>query len=162
MITEKPTTLYIDPNDTLRKKSQEIVDDLLDQYPRDFNEIYLKDGSRVALVNDRLWAKESMQEDSEYRYTALSQYGLTEFNTSNEGPLSYNLLIEGIAQLIEQSSGEVIKDCPILELKKPIRNRINKGLIKLEAVVKTVYITGRNISDGVIQFSREKLKKFVD
>jgi hypothetical protein len=146
--------------ETLEFENQQYVDNAFEKYPKLFKEFLLKDGSNVAILfNDSLISQEGKEILPKYEYIALSKYGLTQFNTSNIEYLGYGLLVEAITSLIEKSDDEEVYDLPITEWKKPIRNRINKGLLKLEAIVRTVYISGKNIPNGVEDFYSQTIKR---
>jgi len=133
--------------------NQDVVNRLLDEYSKNFNELFLEDGSRVAMFqNSALIRRERI---SGYEYVGLSKYGLTEFDSSCKRPLGYDVIVKCISKLIELSNGNEIEELAISEWRKPVRNRINKGLFKLEAIIRTIYITGRNMPNRVEGFYEE-------
>ncbi len=139
--------------DTYELHNQEYVDRVLNDYPKVFKEVFLEDGVKVAvLFNDVLIPKEEKEILPNYRYIVLTKYGLTQFNTSCSGYLSYGLLTESIQKIVEVSDGELVENILISEWRKPVRNRINKGFIPLEAILVTIGVSGINIPEGVKDF----------
>lgn len=137
----------------IEQQSQEVVDELLDQYPRIFSEMMLNDGTKVAIFhNDIHIPEENREELPPYRYISLSKYGLTLFNASCKGPLGWELTRKAVQAIIELSNGQEVEDLLISEWNHCIRNRINKGLMPLKKVLRTVTVTGRNIRGGVERF----------
>lgn len=139
--------------DTSELFNQEYVDRVLNDYPKLFKEIFLKDGSNVAvLFNDALISEREKEVLPNYRYIVLAKYGLTQFNTSSNRYLSYDLLTEAIQKIVEVSNGEEVDNILISEWRKPIRNRINKGFIPLKAILVTTEVSGINIAKGIENF----------
>ena len=136
-----------------QKRNDGIVGLLIEEHPLKFYELFLEDGSRVAMFqNFPLVRSERV---SEYEYVGLSKYGLTEFDSSCKRPLGYDVIVKCISKLIELSNGNEIEELAISEWRKPVRNRINKGFFKLEAIIRTIYITGRNMPNRVEGFYEE-------
>jgi len=138
---------------SLEEENQSIVNTALEQHPRFFKEMWLEDGTKVAIFhNDIRIPKEEKDVLPPYRYISLSKYGLTLFNSSSKAPLGWDLTRKAIQLIIELSNGEEVEDLLISEWNNCIRNRINKGLIPLKKVLRSVTVTGKNIRDGVRGF----------
>ncbi len=140
-----------DSNDiNLEQDNQEIVNAVLEQYPKIFEEMQLQDGTTVAILyNDMHISKEDKDILPPYQYISLSKYGLTQFNASCKRPLGLELTKKAVRLLIELSDGEEIKDLSVSEWHQCSRNRINKGLIPLKKILRTVAITGITVKNGV-------------
>jgi hypothetical protein len=138
---------------SLEEENERIANMVIEEYPKLFTEMKLGDGTTAAVFyNDVRVYKEDRDLLPPYRYISLSKHGLTLFNTSCEGPLGYELTRKAIELLIELSDGQEVEDLLVSEWKNCIRNRINKGLIPLRKVLRTVTVTGKNIRDGVRGF----------
>jgi len=133
------------------EENQGYVDVFLDKYPRIFKEVFLEDdGSNAAvLYNDARVSPEGKEILPDYRYIALSKYGLTLFNTSCEAPLGYELTRKAILKLIEVSDGKEVKNLVVSEWNNCKRNRINKGFFPLKKILRSVTVSGRNVKEGV-------------
>ncbi len=137
----------------LETKNIQYVDRLLEEQPRTFKELVLKDGSRSAvLYNDALISKENKEMLPPYDYFVFSKYGLTQFNSSYKGFLGWSITTDAIEALIELSNGQEVENIVVSEWKRWKRNRINKGLFPLKMVLRSVTVTGIHLEDGIGDF----------
>jgi len=135
------------------EENQGYVDVVLDKYPRIFKEVFLEEGSNAAvLYNDARVSQEEKESFPDYRYLAVSKYGLTMFNTSSKRPLGYELTRKTILKLIELSDGSEVRDLVVSEWNNCKRNRINKGFFPLEKILRSVTVSGKNVKEGVKEF----------
>lgn len=145
--------IYQGKETSLEEENQRIVNTALEQHPRSFKEMWLEDGTKAAVFyNDVRIPEEDRGLLPPYRYISLSKYGLTLFNSSSRAPLGWELTRKAVQLIVELSNGEEVEDSLISEWNHCIRNRINKGLIPLKKVLKTVAVTGKNVKDGVRGF----------
>jgi hypothetical protein len=145
--------IYQEKEIGLEEENQRIVNTALKQYPRFFKEMWLEDGTKAAIFyNDIRIPEERKDRLPPYRYISLSKYGLTLFNSSSKAPLGLELTRKAIQLIVELSNGEEVEDLLISEWNHCIRNRINKGLIPLKKVLRSVTVTGKNVKDGVKGF----------
>ncbi len=145
---------------TIEAKNIQYVDRLLDEQPKTFKELVLKDGSRSAvLYNDSLISKENKEILPPYEYFVFSKYGLTQFNSSYKGFLGWNITTSAIEALIELSNGQEVENLVVSEWKKWKRNRINKGLFPLKMVLRSVTVTGIHLEDGIEDFYENVLRE---
>jgi hypothetical protein len=146
----------------IESKNNHYVEELLDEYPKTFRELILKDGSRAAILyNDALISKENKEILPPYDYFVFSSKGLTQFNCSYKGFLSWTITTNAIELLIELSSGEEVRDLVVSEWKRWRRNRINKGIIPFKIVLRSVTVTGVHLEDGIEDFYNGILKNLI-
>jgi hypothetical protein len=132
---------------------------LLEEYPETFKELVLKDDSTSAILyNDALIGEENKEILPPYDYFVFSKYGLTEFNSSYKGFLGWTIITNAVESLIELSNGQEVKDLVVYEWRKWKRNRINKGLIPLKMVLRSVTVTGSHLEDGIEDFYNGVIK----
>ncbi len=137
----------------IETKNIRYVEKFLDELPTIFNELVLQDGSRAAvLYNDALISEENKEILPPYDYFVFSKYGLTQFNSSYKGFLGWTITTNAIASLIELSDGQEVEDLVVSEWKKWKRNRINKGIIPLKMVLRSVTVTGVHLRYGIEDF----------
>jgi hypothetical protein len=96
-----------------------------------------------------------------YDYFVFSSKGLTQFNASYKGFLSWPITTNAVSALIELSEGEEIENLVVSEWKRWKRNRRNKGLIPLKMVLRSVTVTGVHLEDGIESFYNDILKNLV-
>jgi hypothetical protein len=136
------------------------VEGLLDEYPKSFKELTLKDGTRAAvLYNDALISQENKEVLPPYEYFVFSKYGLTQFRSSTKKFLGWTITTNAISALIELSNGQEVENLVVSEWKRWKRNRINKGLIPLKMVLRFVTVTGIHQDDGIEDFYENVLTK---
>jgi len=146
-----------DPN--IEAKNIQYVEKFLDEQPIIFNELVLQDGSRAAvLYNDALISEKNKEILPAYDYFVFSKYGLTQFNSSFKGFLGWTITTNAVASLIELSNGQEVEDLVVSEWKRWKRNRINKGLIPLKMVLRSVRVTGIHLEDGIEDFYNYVIK----
>jgi hypothetical protein len=145
---------------SVEAKNNHYVEELLAEYPRTFKELILKDDTKVAILyNDALISQEDKEILPPYDYFAFSKYGLTQFNSSFKGFLGWTITTNAISALIEVSKGEEVVDMVVSEWRKWKRNRINKGLIPLKMVLRSVTVSGVHLEDGIEDFYHNILGK---
>ncbi|MFA7628033.1 MAG: hypothetical protein WCY37_01280 [Candidatus Dojkabacteria bacterium] len=141
-------------------KNSYYVEKLLDEHTRTFKELLLKDGTKAAvLYNDVLISQENKEILPPYEYFVFSKYGLTQFNSSYKGFLGWTITTNAVASLIELSKGEEVENLVVSEWKRWKRNRINKGLIPLKMVLRSVTVTGRHQEEGIEDFYEDVIIK---
>jgi len=146
----------------IESKNNYYVDHLLEEYPRTFNELILKDGNRAAILyNDALISKENKEVLPPYDYFVFSRKGLTQFNSSYKDFLGWTITTNAIELLIELSDGREVENIVVSEWKRWKRNRINKGLIPLKMVLRSVTVTGIHLEDGIEGFYNNILKNLI-
>ena len=137
----------------IEAKNSCYVKNLLGEYPEIFKELILKDGTESAILyNDSLVSKENKEILPPYDYFVFSKYGLTQFNSSYKGFLGWTVITNAVESLIELSNGNVVEDLVVSEWKRWKRNRINKGLLPLKMVLRSVTVTGLHLEDGIEDF----------
>ncbi len=146
----------------IESKNNYYVEELLDKYPKTFRELILKDGSRAAILyNDALISKENKEILPPYDYFVFSSKGLTQFNCSYKGFLSWPITTNAVSALIELSDGQEIENLVVSEWKRWKRVRRNKGLMPLKMVLRSVTVTGIHLEDGIEDFCNNFLKNLV-
>ena len=144
----------------IENKNNHYLEKLLEEYPKTVEGLILKDGSRaVVLYNDALISEENKEVLPPYDYFVFSSKGLTQFNSSYKGFLGYTITTNAIASLIELSRGEEVRGLVVSEWKKWKRNRINKGLMPLKMVLRSVTVTGVHLEDGIEAFYNDVLPR---
>lgn len=147
---------YID----IETKNNQYVESLLEEQSGTFKELLLEDGSRSAvLYNDSSISEENKEILPPYSYFVFSKYGLTQFNSSYNGFLGWTITTKAISSLIELSNGQEVENLVVYEWKKWKRNRINKGLIPLKMVLRSVTVTGVHLEDGIEDFYNNIIRK---
>jgi hypothetical protein len=138
---------------SIEAKNNYYIEKLLEEYPKTFKELVLKDGSKSAvLYNDALISEENKEILPPYKYFVFSKYGLTKFNSSYKGFLGWTIITNAVESLIELSNGQEVKNLVVYEWRQWKRNRINKGLIPLKMVFRSVTVTGSHLGDGIEDF----------
>jgi hypothetical protein len=146
-------------NSNIEIKNSYYVEKLLEEYPKTFKELILRDGSESAvLYNDALISEENKEILPPYEYFVFSKYGLTQFNSSYKGFLGWTIITNAVESLIKLSDGREVEDLVVYEWKKWKRNRINKGLIPLKMVLRFVTVTGSHLEDGIDDFYNYVIK----
>ncbi len=141
-------------------ENQYFTDTVLKEHPKVFEEMKLRDGSNVAILsNDALITKEDKQILPPYMYIVLSKYGITQFNASTRNPLGWEIMNKAITGIIELSNGQEVGDLLISEWKPFPRNRINKYLIKLRSMVRSLTVSGVHFTSGVRDFYENVLSR---
>jgi len=144
---------------SVEAKNNYYMEKLFEEYPKTFKELILEDGSRSAvLYNDALISEENKEILPPYEYFVFSKYGLTQFNSSYKGFLGWTVITNAVESLIELSNGEEVEDLVVYEWKKWKRNRINKGLIPLKIVLRSVRVSGIHLKDGIEDFYNYVIK----
>jgi hypothetical protein len=147
-------------DNSLEAKNNHYVEALLEEYPRTIKELILKDGSKAAvLYNDALISQEDKEALPSYEYLVFSKYGLTQFRSSTKKFLGWTITTNAISALIELSNGQEVENLVVSEWKRWKRNRINKGLMPLKMVLRSVTVTGIHQDDGIEDFCENVLTK---
>jgi hypothetical protein len=71
--------------------------------------------------------------------------------------LGWTITTNAIASLIELSDGQEVEDLVVSEWKRWKRNRINKGIIPLKMVLRSVTVTGVHLRYGIEDFYKNVL-----
>jgi hypothetical protein len=146
-------------DNNIEAKNNYYTEKILGEYPKTFKELILKDGSRSAvLYNDSLISENNKEILPPYDYFVFSKYGLTEFNSSYKGFLGWTIVTNAVESLIELSNGNEVENLVVYEWRKWKRNRINKGLIPLKMVLRSVKVTGIHLEDGIEDFYNYVIK----
>jgi hypothetical protein len=146
-------------DNNIEAKNNYYTEKILGEYPKTFKELILKDGSRSAvLYNDSLISENNKEILPPYDYFVFSKYGLTEFNSSYKGFLGWTIVTNAVESLIELSNGNEVENLVVYEWRKWKRNRINKGLIPLKKILRTVTVTGIHLEDGIEDFYNYVIK----
>lgn len=152
-------SLFEAEDNSVEVKNNRYVEKLLDEYPQTFKELVLKDNTKAAvLYNDALISEENKEVLPPYDYFVFSKYGLTQFNCSYKGFLSWTITTNAITSLIELSNGQEIEGLVVSEWKRCVRNRINKGIKPLKMVLRSVTVTGIHLEDGIEDFYNYVIK----
>lgn len=120
--------------------------DLLERFPKHFQQIVLDDNTEVAVLYKSILLPEEVKNYlSEYEYFALSKYGITQF--SNQ-PLNCYMQKDAIQQLLQKSldTQEDIENTSV-ELKRFLmkpKTRRTKGLRQLKATARPFEISGKH------------------
>jgi hypothetical protein len=147
-------------DNSLEAKNNQYVEELLQEYPRTIKELILKDGSKSAvLYNDALIRPEDKEVLPPYEYFVFSKYGLTQFRSSTKNFLGWTITTNAISALIELSNGQEVENLVVSEWKRWKRNRINKGLMPLKMVLRSVTVTGIHQDEGIEDFYENILTK---
>ncbi len=137
----------------IEAKNSYYVEKLLEDYPRTFKELVLKDSTKsVVLYNDFLISEENKEILPPYDYFVFSKYGLTQFNSSYKSFLGWPIITNAVDSLMKLSNGNMVEDLVVSEWKRWKRNRINKGLLPLKMVLRSVTVTGFHLEDGIEDF----------
>jgi hypothetical protein len=146
-------------DNNIEAKNNYYTEKILGEYPKTFKELILKNGSRSAvLYNDALISENNKEILPPYDYFVFSKYGLTEFNSSYKGFLGWTLTTNAISALVDLSNGQEVEDLVVYEWRNCVRNRINKGLIPLKKILRTVTVTGIHLEDGIEDFYNYVIK----
>jgi hypothetical protein len=147
-------------DNTVEAKNNHYVEQLLVEHPRTFKELLLKDGTKAAvLYNDALISQENKEILPPYEYFVFSKYGLTQFKSSTKKFLGWTITTNAISALIELSNGQEVENLVVSEWKRWKRNRINKGLMPLKMVLRSVTVTGIHQEDGIEDFYEDVIRK---
>jgi len=146
-------------DNNIEAKNNYYTEYFLEEYPETFKELILKDNSRSAvLYNDSLISEKNKEILPPYDYFVFSKYGLTEFNSSYKGFLGWTIVTNAVESLIKLSNGQEVEGLVVSEWKRWKRNRINKGLLPLKMVLRSVTVSGVHLEDGVEDFYNYVIK----